>query len=118
MVKYIDKTGAPINEGDILLYDERPGDKDVGRGIHVVESGSRGLAGRCVIGHPAWSKIHEDPIELRFYTTMGWSNRHLDDNVCTACTVIGNVKDNPEMLEPEYAIGVWPEEVEDESPSS
>ena len=102
---YVDKNGVQIRDGDIMQYDERPGDKDVGRGIHVAEIGETQCA-RAVVGYPAWTKIDCDPIDLRYYTSLGWTNSH--DNICTACTVVGNIKDNPEMIEPEYACNIWP----------
>ena len=104
-MQYVDKDGVQICNGDIMQYDERPGDKGVGRGIHVAEIGERQCA-MTVVGFPAWTKVDCDPIELRFYTSRGWSKDH--DNICTACTVVGNIKDNPEMLELEYACSIWP----------
>ena len=105
-MQYVDKNGVRINAGDIMQYDEQPGERGAGRGIHVVETLEGKQYGRCVIGFPAWTKIDCDPILLRFYTVMGWS--HLHDNICTACTVVGNIKDNLEMLELEYACSIWP----------
>lgn len=91
-----DKHGTEIKAGDILRYQETPDDSDYGKSIDEVVEIDGLLYGIKRVGFPRWTKLEDfEPIAIRYY---GW----FDDTI-NCVEIIGNVKDNPERIRPEYA---------------
>ena len=108
-MEYVDKNGLEMIEGSIFKHEE--GDNlGYGRSINVVIMYQGALHSQMRVGYPEWTVLEGiEPIELRFHTLLGFmESRRLTEMNCTDDTIIGNIKDNPEMLTAEYAHELWP----------
>ena len=95
-ITYTDRNGLEVNVGDILKYDEGEG---YGQCVDVVVMDNGVMSGKSVVFRnfkDDWVLTADDkPISLEYYCNSGTT---LNDS-----KVVGNVKDNPEMLTVEYA---------------
>ena len=102
MTIYSDRKGNPVNIGDILKYDEGEG---YGRSIDEVIDVEGEPHAITKVGCPEWTQYADaEPIHLQFFKLYA----SCKDEVLRDAEVIGNIRDNPEMLTADYANEIWP----------
>ena len=102
MITYKDKKGVPIQEGDILQYDEGPGGSVSIDEVINIEG--RLHSKTHVFYNQHWRiGVDEKPISLEFFMGFLSSNDTAQDAV-----IIGDIRINPEYLTIEHAETLWP----------
>lgn len=110
--QFFDKNGAEIRVGDILKYQETAdAAEDYGKSIDEVVMHNGEICGIQRVGFPRWTTLRDEvPVELRHYASYS-------GNVTKCAEVIGNVRDHPERITPEYAWFIFSANAKDQEPA-